>query len=174
MQKESISTPPKGDPTFVRVGQIVGAFGLKGQVKIQPLTDFAETRFFKGARLRMGGEWVEIQAISSHKGRPLVKLKGIDTVEAAEALQWKYLEAADRPKMGKDEFLVKDLLGLTVQTVEGETLGKVDDVLPNPAHELLVVGEIMIPMVAQFVKKIDLGTKTLTVQLIPGMRPGEL
>ncbi|RYD86083.1 MAG: 16S rRNA processing protein RimM [Verrucomicrobiaceae bacterium] len=168
-----MTTPPSKEPTFIRVGQIVGAFGLKGQIKIQPLTDFAETRFFKGARLRMGSEWVEIQSISSHKGRPLVKLKGIDTIEAAEALQWKYLEAADRPKLAKNEYLVKDLVGLTVRTVEGESLGTIEEILPNPAHEILVVGEIMIPLIEQFVKKIDLPAKTVTVQLIPGMLPGE-
>jgi 16S rRNA processing protein RimM len=162
------------DDRFVRVGQIVGAFGLKGQIKIQPLTDFAETRFFKGARLRMGDEWVEIETISSHKGRPLVKLKDVDTVEAAEALQWKFLEATDRPKLAKNEYLVKDLVGLTVQTAEGESLGTVNEVLPNPAHEILVVGEIMIPLIDQFVKKIDLPAKTVTVQLIPGMRPDEV
>lgn len=159
---------------FARVGQIVGAFGLKGQVKIQPLTDFAQERFRKGARLRLDGEWVEIETSSVHKGRPLLKLKGIETIDAAEALQWKYLEAADRPKTGRGEFLVSDLLGLSVVTSEGENLGVVDEILQNPAHEILVAGEIMIPLVEQFVKEIDLKGKTITVELIEGMRPGEL
>ena len=160
---------------FTRVGQIAGAWGLKGQVKVQPYTDFPAERFVRGARFRMeDGNFIEIDTVSFHKGRPLVKFKGIDTINAAEALQFKYLEAADRPKMGKGEFLVKDLIGLTVQTAEGETLGKIQEILPNPAHEILVVGEILIPLVDHFVTNIDLGKSLVTVRLIPGMRPGEL
>jgi len=164
---------PKGERT-VRVGQIAGAFGLKGQVKIQPLTDFATERFRKGTRLRMGEEWLEIDTVSIHKGRPLVKFKGIDTIEAVEAIQFKYLEAVEKPRTGKNEFLVADLLGLAVQTVQGEPLGTIDQVLPNPAHEILVVGEIMVPLVEHFVKKVDLRERMVTVELIPGMRPGEI
>lgn len=159
---------------MVRVGQIAGAFGLRGQVKVQPLTDFAAERFRKGSRLRLNGDWVEIESVSLHKGRPLLKLKGVDTIDAAEALQFKFLEAADRPKMAKDEFLVTDLLGLEVRSTGGEQLGIVDEVLQNPAHEILVVDEIMIPFVEQFVKGIDWRTRIVTVELIPGMRPGEL
>lgn len=162
------------EPRFVRVGQIAGAFGLRGQVKIQPLTDFAAERFRKGGRLRLDGEWIEIDSVSVHKGRPLVKLRGVDTIDAAEALQFKYVEAEDRPKMAKGEFLVTDLLGLDVRTVEGEALGKVEQVLPSPAHEILVVGEIMIPFVDHFVKAVDVKARTVTVRLIPGMRPGEI
>lgn len=159
---------------YVRVGQIAGAFGLKGQVKIQPLTDFTDTRFRRGARFRLENDWVEIESVSEHKGRPLVKFKGIDTIEAAEALQFKYLETADQPKLGKGEFLVKDLLGLEVHTADGDVLGKIDRVLPNPAHEIIVVGEIMIPMVEHFVKSVDMEKGRVTVNLIYGMRPGEL
>lgn len=159
---------------YVRVGQIAGAFGLKGQIKVQPLTDFSTERFRKGTRLRLDGEWIEVESASVHKGRPLLKLKGIDTIDAAEALQFKFLEAADRPRTAKNEFLVTDLIGLSVKTVEGEELGVVDEILRNPAHEVLVAGEFMIPLVDRFVKKIDLPGKTVTVELIFGMRPGEI
>ena len=159
---------------FVRVGQIAGAFGLKGQVKVQPLTDFAAERFRKGARLRLDGELIEVETASVHKGRPLLKLKGVDTIDAAEALQFKILEAPERPRMGRDEFLASDLVGLSVRTAEGEVLGTVNEVLPNPAHEILVVGEIMIPLVERFVKAIDVKGGSIVVELIPGMRPGEL
>lgn len=159
---------------FTRVGQIAGAFGLKGQVKIQPLTDFPVERFRKGARLRMGDRTVEIETVSIHKGRPLVKFVGVETIDAAEALQFKYLEAVEKPRTAKNEYLVTDLLGLEVRVENGEILGKVDEILKNPAHEVLVVGEIMIPLVERFVLNIDRNAKAITVRLIPGMRPGEL
>ena len=174
MTSKEDSPLPTPRSKFVRVGQIAGAFGLKGQLKIQPLTDFASERFRKGLRLRMGEEFLEIESVSTHKGRPLVKFKGIDSIEAVEAIQFRYLEAVEQPRTAKNEFLVADLVGLTVRTVEGETLGTIRQVLPNPAHEILVVGEIMIPLVEHFVTNVDLTSMVVTVRLIPGMRPGEL
>jgi 16S rRNA processing protein RimM len=147
----------------------VGAFGLKGQLKVKPLTEFVE-RFQAGARLRLQGEWIEVEAMSLHKGRPLVKLHGVDSVEAAEALQWEYLEAVGRPNLDEDEFLSEDLIGLEVFTEDGEKLGVIDDVLANPAHDVFVIGEIMIPFVNQFVLSIDADARRVTVRLIPGMR----
>ena len=159
---------------FIRVGRIVGAFGLKGELKVDPLTDF-EDRFLKGSRLRLKGDWVTVDSMRVHKGRPLIKLTGVDDATEAEKLQWEYLEASskDMPTMDEDEFLVDDLVGLKVVTTEGEPLGEVDEVLAYPAHEILQVGEILIPLVKEFVKKVDLDKETITVKLIPGMRPGE-
>ena len=158
----------------VRVGQIVGAFGLRGQVKVEPLTDFME-RFEKGSKLLLKGDWITVVDSSVHKGRPLLKLSGVDSATAAEALQWQYLEAnaEERPELEEDEFFTEDLIGLAVFTDEGEKLGEVDDVLALPAQDVLKIGEIMIPVVKEFVKDVDLETGQITVHLIPGMRPGE-
>src|SRR3569832_248423 len=99
---------------YVRVGRIVGAYGLRGQVKVEPLTDFLD-RLEKGSRLRLRDEWIEVENAKLHKGRPLLKLKGIDKLEAAQALQWEYLEAVDvPPDLEEDEYLVSDLEGMVV------------------------------------------------------------
>jgi 16S rRNA processing protein RimM len=157
----------------VRVGQIVGAFGLKGEVKVQPLTDFHE-RFAKGARLRLSGDWVTVEASREHRGRFVLKLSGINDATAAERLQWQYLEgpADEKPELEEGEYLVEDLVGLRVVTTDGEELGEVDEVMEYPAHEVLEVGDMMIPLVSQFVKNIDLDQKVIQVELIPGMREG--
>lgn len=157
-----------------RIGQIVGAFGLKGEVKVEPHTDFWE-RFEKGSRLRLKGNWVTVESMREHKGRPMLKLSGVNDATAAEGLQWEYLEAiiTDRPELEEDEFFTEDLIGLKVVTVDGQELGEVDDVMALPAHDVLVIGEIMIPVVKEFVKDVDLDAERITVQLIPGMLPGE-
>ncbi|HWD38527.1 MAG TPA: ribosome maturation factor RimM [Fimbriimonas sp.] len=154
----------------VRVGQIVGAFGLRGQVKVQPLTDFFE-RFEKGSTLFLRGEPVLIEDSRIHKGRPLIKLKGVKDATAAEGLKWEYLEAEGRPELEEDQFLTEDLLDLEVYTEDGQLLGTVDEVLNNPAHDILVVGELMIPVVKEFVLDVDLDEEKITVRLIPGMLP---
>jgi len=155
----------------VKIGQIVGAWGIRGQVKVEPLTEFAD-RFKIGTRLRLGGHWVTVEDFSVHKGRPLLKLSGVDDMNAAEALQWQYLELEDAPpvELEEDEYLSEDLIGMQVTTTAGEQLGRVDRVLPYPAHDVLQVGEILIPAVKQFVKKVDLKARRIEVELIEGMR----
>jgi 16S rRNA processing protein RimM len=152
------------------VGQIVGAFGLKGQVKVLPMTDFLE-RFQKGARLRLNEGWVEVETFSIHKERPLIKFRGINDIASAEKLQWAYLEVPvpERPELDDDEFLTEDLIGLRVSTVDGIELGKIDDVVAMPAHDVIKIGELLIPAVLEFVKDVDLEAGTMTVKLIPGM-----
>lgn len=157
--------------TFIKIGQIVGAHGIQGFIKVEPMTDFL-SRFDKGSRLRLDGEWVDVVQSSLHKGRPLIRLAHISDRTSAEKLQWKYLEAPEEeaPRLEEDEYLTDDLLDLEVFTEEGEKLGFVDDVLPMPAQDILVVGEIMIPLVKEFVKLVDLENEKIIVHLIPGMR----
>lgn len=157
------------------IGRIVGAFGIRGQVKVEPMTDFME-RFSAGRKLWILDKPFTVETFSMHKGRPLIKLSGIDHIDAAEALQWSYLDTSTRQKLvlEEDEFMTKDLIGLAVVTEEGESLGVVNDVQTFPAHDTLIVGELMIPVVKAFVKLVDLEARRLTVRLIPGMRPGEI
>ncbi|MBS1725876.1 MAG: 16S rRNA processing protein RimM [Armatimonadetes bacterium] len=154
------------------VGRIVGAFGIRGQVKVEMITSF-ESRFDKGNILFLDGKPLKIEASQFHKGRPLIKLAGINTMSEAETLQWKILEAEGEPEMDDDEYLIEDLIGLKVVTVEGEELGEVDDIEDYPAHEVVLVGEIRIPLVDEFIKDIDLDKEVMTVKLIYGMKPGE-
>lgn len=159
---------------FIRVGQIVGAHGIQGYVKVQPLTDFT-SRFKKGSRFRMDGNWIEVVACTFHKGRPTLLLSGVKSRNDAEALQWKYLEAAaeDEPELEEDEYFTDDLLGLKVVTTEGRELGEVEEVMDMPAHQILVVGEVLIPLIKEFIEMIDLDEEVVTVKLIPGMLPDE-
>lgn len=155
---------------YVRVGRIVGAFGLRGQVKLELLTDFVG-RFEKGKTYLVNGNEMELEGLSWHKERLLLKFVGVDTIDQAEALQWAYVEAhADElPPLEEDEYLTADLIGMMVVTRGGRELGPVSEVLALPAQDVLVVGEIMIPAVKQFVKSVDLQSRRIEVELIEGM-----
>lgn len=154
----------------IKIGQIVAAFGIKGQVKVLALTDFAE-RFDKGRRLRMDGKWIRIEDMKVQSGQVILTLEGITTRNQAEDLQWKYLEAAEeeRPELDEDEFLTSDLIGLRAVTPEGEELGVVSEVLPMPAHDVFVIGEHLVPVVREFVLNVDLKGRTVTIKLLEGM-----
>ena len=155
---------------FIRVGRIVNTHGLKGHVKVELLTDF-EQRLAKGTRLRLRDDWVTVEESRWQNDRLVLKLSNIGDIESAKALQWEYLSAAaeDELELDEDEYLVEDLIGMMVNTSAGMAIGKVDEVAAYPAQDILVIGDVMIPFVDDFVKEVDFDTKTITVELIPGM-----
>jgi 16S rRNA processing protein RimM len=154
---------------FQRVGRIVNTHGLKGQVKVEVLTDFDE-RLAQGRRLRLRDQWVTVEASQWQRDRMLVKLSGVDHIDDAKQLQWEYLLAAPEDLvLDEDEFMVDDLVGLNVVTAKGKSLGRVDSVEAYPAQDILVIGELMIPFVHQFVKSVDVEKKVITVELVEGM-----
>ncbi len=156
--------------SFTRIGQIVGGFGLNGEVKVQLLTEFVE-RFKQSSRIRINNEWRVIERTRWHKERLLIKFEGVDNLTQAENLQWVFIEAptSDIPALAEGEFLSTSLIGMSVTDVNGQSLGEVTDLLAMPAQDILVVGELMIPIVSQFVKSIDSEGRLITVSLIPGM-----
>lgn len=162
-----------GPEQRVAVGRIVGAFGIRGQLKVEPLTEFLE-RFDSGRRLLLEDRWVEVRDAFVQKDRLIVTLSGIDSRNDAEALQWRTLEALadEAPELDEDEYLSSDLVGLAVVTEDGRRLGNVSNVLAYPAHDILEVGSLMIPAVRQFVLGVDMDRGEILVRLIPGMEPG--
>lgn len=155
---------------MARVGRIVGAHGLKGEVKVEVLTDFIE-RLNVGRRLKLEGDWITVDAARFQNHRLILKLSGIDDVDSAKAHLWKYLESTDSaaPELDDDEYVTADLIGMSVSTRDGAELGCVADVLAKPAHDILVVGDHLIPAVKQFVKNIDRNARRIEVELIEGM-----
>lgn len=162
-----------GPEQRVAVGRVVGAFGIRGQLKVEPLTEFLE-RFDAGRKVLLDDRWVEVEDAFVQKDRLIVKLAGVDSRNDAEALQWRTLEALadEAPELDEDEYLSTDLVGLAVVTEDGRRLGNVSNVLAYPAHDILEVGPIMIPAVRQFVKAVDLDEGVIVVRLIPAMEPG--
>jgi 16S rRNA processing protein RimM len=155
--------------SFKPVARIVGVHGLKGYLKLDLLTDHPQC-LAQGQRLRMDGEWVTVRATTLHQDRLLIQLDNFRDRTKAEALRGKTLEAQDElPKLGEGEFLVRELVGCSVVTTDGEQIGCVDDVLPYPAQDLLVIGSTLIPFVHEFVKDVDLDQRRVTVAPIPGM-----
>lgn len=157
----------------VPIGQVVGAFGIKGTVKVAPLTDFPE-RFAVGATLYIGGEPFKVRGAHEHKGQFRLDLEGVTSIESAESLRSQYLTvpASDRPVLERDEFLSSDLVGMNV-VEHGRSLGTVEEVVRSPAHDLLRVGDALIPAVSRFVRHIDLDERVIQVDLIEGLRPGD-
>lgn len=155
---------------MVQVGLVVGTFGLDGWLKVEPLTDFPE-RFDPGSRLWLGETEYRVQASRWHRTQVRIKLRGIDHIDQAEELRGRYLEIeqSSRPRLGDREYYVSELLGFLVLDESGKELGPLDAVIDSPAHDLLQVGEVLIPFVREFVREVDREAGRITVRLLPGM-----
>lgn len=162
---------PNNHHQFINIGRVVGSFRLDGTVKVEILTDFEE-RFSKGSVLYIRREPFEVLNSFRHKQQFRLKLKGIDNVNAVEELLWEFVQVPlqNRPHLEKGEYYVQDLIDLEVFDQNGNKIGNVQEIIPNPAHDLLKVNNVLIPAVSAFVKKIDLNNGRIDVYLIPGMQ----
>ena len=153
---------------MIRVGQVMGAYGLEGAVKVMPLTDF-EDRFDPGANVVLDGcsrqvEW-------SRAGHPglVVKLQGIDNRARAELFRGRYLEISDEELRGLEDgrFYYEQLVGLSVVTSSGKQLGVLAEVLERPANDVWVsrdgTVEHLIPATRDAVLTVDLDGRRVVV-----------
>jgi 16S rRNA processing protein RimM len=127
---------------MIRVGQVTGAYGLEGAVKVHPLTDFGD-RFDPGASLLLDGSAREVEW--SRDGHPglVVKFRGIDNRTVAELFRGRYLEVPDteRRELERGRFYYREVVGLAVVTPSGRRVGVIEEVLERPANDVWVSRE---------------------------------
>jgi len=153
---------------MIRVGQVVGAYGLDGAVKVVPLTDFAD-RFDEGATFLIDGTEREVEW--SRDGHPglVLKLRGIDNRTIAELFRGRYLEIpeADVRPLGEGRFYHHQVVGLAVLTSSGRQLGTIAEVLERPANDVWVsregVIEHLIPATRDAVVEVDIAAGRVVV-----------
>jgi 16S rRNA processing protein RimM len=146
---------------MIRVGQVTGAFGVDGAVKVMPLTDFGD-RFDAGANLLLDGSAREVEW--SREGQPglVVKLRGIDNRTVAELFRGRYLEVPDEQVKALEpgRFYHHQVVGLAVVTSSGQKMGVVEEVLERPANDVWVsregAVEHLIPATRDAVVEVDL------------------
>lgn len=152
------------------IGRIVGSHGLRGEVKILPLTDFPERigeyRHIT-LRWRDGKEEAhEITASRPHKNVILVKLKGFQDINQVERLRdtevW--VPAEELAPLPEGHFYVHEILGMRVVTPEGEVIGPVTEVIRAPANDVYVAGGLLIPATRDAVERIDPAAREIVVR----------
>ncbi len=151
----------------IKVGKIISTFGVKGEVKIFPYSDNIEE--IKSVYIK--DKQYDIEKMRKQKNIVVAKIKGIDTIEAAELLRNSELaideEAA--PKLEENTYYIDDLIGIDVYTDEGKHLGKLNQVYETKANDVYEVDGIMIPAIKDVVKDVDLEGRRMTIHLIDGL-----
>ena len=158
---------------FIKAGEIVTTHGVRGEVKVLPWVDSPET-LSEFDRCRIDGVEYIIESCRVQKTCNLVKLTGIDTMEAAQAMRGKVIELY-REDIDDEVIFADELLDVEV-FCEGKLIGKIVDVLDYPGNSVYVVKgehEYMIPAVKAFVLSTDLQKNEMQVRLIEGMRSDE-
>ncbi len=161
------------------VGTVARAHGNKGQVIVNPETDFAQERFAVGNELvvEQHGHTTtrRITAVRFHSGRPIVALGGVETMNDAEALAGAELKmpAAALGALPANTFYRHDLVGCDVKDTAGRAIGRVTDVEGPLERSLLIVasgrGDVMVPMANGIVVKVDTVAKQIVVELPEGL-----
>lgn len=159
------------------VGRVARAHGNKGQVIVNPDTDFVEERFVVGMTLRVGerGEPKKIVAARFHQGRPVIGLEGVASMDDAEALAGAELKVAvtDIPPLPDGTFYRHDLVGCEVQDTHGRSIGTVASVEgPLEASRLVIHaahGEVLIPLVADICVEVNPAAKRIRVAAPDGL-----
>ncbi len=165
---------------LINIGTIVGTHHLRGSVKINSI--FEEIELIKGERVLLEKE--EIKKILCVKNvkrlnekKAILDFEEIKNIDEAQKLNGFKLKIRRDllPQKTEDEFYIKDLLGIEV-FLDDEKIGEITDVMETAAHEILIVEdiktkkEIMIPLIDEFVKKVDFENGRVEVNLIDGMR----
>ena len=149
---------------FLDTGKIVGTHGIKGELRIEPWCDSPEFLCaFKRLYLDENGEtYVDVKS-RPHKNIVLCKIKGVDTIEAAEKLRGRIIYI-NRNDIALDEGVnfVQDLIGLEVRDVDsGIIYGRLTDVLrtgANDVYEITAEGgkKYLAPVIDEVVREISI------------------
>ena len=158
---------------FIEAGEIVTTHGVRGEVKVLCWLDSPEV-LCEFDRCRISGKEYKMESVRVQKTCNLVKLEGINDMDAAQVMRGKVIELY-REDIDDEVIFAAELVGMEV-FCEGAFIGKITEVLDYPGNMVYVVKgqyEYMIPAVSQFVLNTDMEKNTMQVKLIEGMRSDE-
>jgi 16S rRNA processing protein RimM len=169
---------PEWDDMVV-VGRVARTHGIRGQVIVNPETDFVEQRFRSGAvlyvRRTATAQPLTVSAVRVHQGRPILTLEGIASIEAADWLVGAELRipAGDLQQLPTNQFYRHDLVGCRVRTASGLDLGVVAAVDGSQENSYLVIRsgqrEVLVPLAADICIEIDARGRNIVIEPPEGL-----
>jgi 16S rRNA processing protein RimM len=166
---------------YLVLGRAVKAWGLKGEVKVQPSADSivagSATVYLRGA----GGDLSEyvVERVRPAGSAWILQFQGVGTIEQAERLVDRELliPRSVAPTLPEGTYYHADLIGLKVVTEEGRELGRIADIMETGANDVYVVhgegSEWLLPATREVVRRIDLAGEIMVVHLLKGMIEAE-
>lgn len=163
-----------------KVGAIINTHGIKGEVKVKRTSDFAE-RFEVGNDIfykdtDQNDIVLTIKSSRMQKEIHLLSFEGFESINDVLSLKGTtlYIKDAQQTELDEHEFYYREIIGCTVKTTCGQTLGIVESILSPGANDVWVVKstdgkEYLIPYIADVVKTVDVNEKSILIELIEGL-----
>lgn len=162
---------------YTIIGKIIGSHGIKGDVKVYPLTDFTD-RFLELKKAYISDEKIQVKVKSAkiHKGLALLRFEDLEDINKILHFKDQYLYVDDEDKVILPEnfFFISDLIDCKVYNTKEIYIGTVTNVIKNAANDVYVINpnkgrEFLIPAVKTFVKFVDIENKKIIIDPIEGM-----
>ncbi|MCF0130026.1 MAG: ribosome maturation factor RimM [Pseudobutyrivibrio sp.] len=165
-----------------QVGAITQTHGIKGEVKVFPMTDDV-SRFKNMEEILLDGGRegylkLEVESARPQKNLVILKFKGIDNINDIEKYKGKglYVTKENRVALKQDEYFVADMIGLSVflDTDETNEFGKLTDVMTTGANDVYVIAmndgkEVLVPAIKDCIKSVDIENCRITIHLLDGL-----
>ena len=167
-----------------QVGAITQTHGIRGEVKVFPMTDdVSRFKNMKELILDTGKEQIVLEVTSARPQKNLVilKFKGIDNINDVEKYKGcgLFVTKENRVKCKKDEYFIADLIGLRAIDEEGEAFGTISDVIQTVANDVYVITtkqgeEVMIPAIKDCILEVSVEEQDgqagyVRIHLLPGL-----
>jgi 16S rRNA processing protein RimM len=172
-------------PKYLLLGEVLRPHGIQGEMRVRVLTDYPE-RLAELDTVYIGHDPNDekataygIDSVRMHQGYALLKLAGVDDRDQADLLRQLYVMVSleDAVPLEEGEFYLYQLIGLTVETEAGQTIGTLTEVLETGANDVYIVqspryGEVLIPVTDETIVKTDIDAGKVIVKLPEGLLPG--
>jgi len=159
---------------YVTVGKIIGPWGNKGKLKVQPETDFPQ-RFSPDTLLYVNQKEVIVESAEWHMEKLFIKLRGIDSIQDAELLRSNFLQVPKSQIFPLHEgyYYHFQILGLEVRTTSNKSLGNITGIMATKSNDNYIIrgdyGEILIPAIEDIITSIDLDKGLMIIEPIKGL-----
>ncbi len=164
---------------LITIGRVLKPYGVKGEVKVEPITDFPE-RFGSLKRVVLesprGNELpCTVRSVRYLNGLPYLCFEGYDSPEQAKKLNaWLIrIPQEEAVSLPEGQYYWFELVGMTVLSEAGEKLGEIAEVFATGSNDVYVMKqgkkEVYIPATKEVVKKIDRQARTMTIHVVEGL-----
>ena len=162
---------------YLRIGKIVNTHGIKGEIRVLPLTDdIGRFKNLKSIQLDDDRHTkVDIESVKYQNNFVLIKLKDINSINDAEKFKNVYIvvDRSNAIKLPEGSFFICDLIDIEVYDLNKVFLGKIIDILSTGSNDVYVVKdgnkEILIPALKTVVKEINIQEGKIIVELPEGL-----
>ena len=172
-------------PNYLEVGKIVNTHGIKGEVRVQSVTDFPEVRYAKGSKLiieRHKNDYIPVVVASHrvHKSFDLLTFEGYPTINDVEAFKQSRLLVDESlvPDLDENEYFVNQIIGAKVVDKNKNTIGTLKEVLFLPANDVWVVErqvkkDLLLPFIESVILDVNIEDQIIVAHVLEGLDDDE-